>query len=51
MKIFGCGDLVEEEQREASLKYVLGSKNVDAMTIGFENAKQIDDTIKRINRI
>jgi len=51
MKIFGCGGLVEEEQREASLKYVLASGNVDAMTIGFENAGQIDDTIKRINRI
>ena len=51
MKIYGCGDLVKEDQREASLKYVLGSGNVDAMTIGFENAGQIDDTIKRINRI
>jgi 1-deoxyxylulose-5-phosphate synthase len=51
MKIYGCGDLVKEEQREISLKYVLGSGNVDAMTIGFENAEQIDDTIMRINRI
>jgi len=51
MKIYGCGDLVKEEQREISLKYVLGSGNVDAMTIGFENTGQIDDTIKRINRI
>ena len=51
MKIFGCGDLVEEEQREASLKFVLGSGNIDAMTIGFESGEQIDDTIKRINRV
>jgi 1-deoxyxylulose-5-phosphate synthase len=51
MKIYGCGALVKEEQRETSIKYVLGSRNVDAMTIGFENATQIDDTIKRINRI
>lgn len=51
MKIFGCGGLVEESQREASLQYVLKSGNIDAMTIGFENIEQIDDTIKRINRI
>ena len=51
MKIFGCGALVEEEQRETSLNYVLKSGNIDAMTIGFENAEQIEDTIKRINRI
>ncbi|MBC8181540.1 aldo/keto reductase [candidate division KSB1 bacterium] len=51
MKIYGCGDLIEEEQRETSLKYVLSSGNVDAMTIGFENGGQIDDTITRINRI
>ena len=51
MKIFGCGDLVEEEQREASLKFGLGSGNIDAMTIGFESGEQIDDTIKRINRV
>lgn len=51
MKIFGCGALVTEEQREASLNYVLKSGNVDSMTIGFDNAEQIDDTIKRINRI
>jgi aryl-alcohol dehydrogenase-like predicted oxidoreductase len=51
MKIFGAGDFIKEEQRETSLKYVLESKNIDAMTIGFENTNQIDDTIKRINRI
>ena len=51
MKIYGCGELVEEAQRETSLKYVLGNGNVDAMTIGFENTGQIDDTISRVNRI
>jgi 1-deoxyxylulose-5-phosphate synthase len=51
MKIFGCGNLVEEEQRERSLNYVLKSGNVDAMTIGFDKPKYIDDAIKRVNRI
>jgi len=51
MKIFGCGGLVEEEQREASLQYVWGSHNVDAMTIGFESPTQVDDTLRRVKRI
>jgi predicted aldo/keto reductase-like oxidoreductase len=51
MKIFGAGDLVDEEQREASLQFAWGSKNIDAMTIGFENSEQITDAIKRIKRI
>lgn len=51
MKIFGCGDLTDEEQRETSLKYVWGSGNVDAMTIGFEDPGHITDTVKRTRRI
>ena len=51
MKIFGCGKLTGEKQREASLKYVVGSKCVDAMTIGFVDKGQIDDTIKRLGVI
>ncbi len=51
MKIFGCGDLVGEEDREKSLNYVIKSNNVDCMTIGFESTAQIDDTIERIVRI
>ncbi|WP_217447785.1 aldo/keto reductase [Maribellus comscasis] len=51
MKIFGCGELVEEAEREKSLKYVLKSNNVDCMTIGFESIEQMDDTIERISRI
>ena len=51
MKIFGCGELVSDEQRESSLQYVWKSNNVDAMTIGYINKTQIDDTIARVNRI
>jgi predicted aldo/keto reductase-like oxidoreductase len=51
MKIFGCGDLVEESERQKSLEYVWGSGNVDAMTIGIENTSQIDDNIARISKI
>ena len=51
MKIFRCGDLVETEQRQSSLEYVLNSGNVDAMTIGVVNSGQITDTITRIKGI
>lgn len=51
MKIFGAGALAQESQRQRSLEYVWNSGNVDAMTIGFENTGQINDTIKRVNQI
>lgn len=51
MKIFGCGSLVSEEEREKSLQFVLKSQNVHTMTIGFENTAQIDDAVERIMRI
>ena len=51
MKIFGEGRLVKENQREKSLQYVLGSKNVDCMTIGMTSIEQVDDAVNRIMRI
>lgn len=51
MKIFGEGKLVREDQREKSLKYVIGSKNVDCMTIGFTSTEQVDDALARVIRI
>lgn len=48
MKIFGCGQLVGDEQRQKSLEYVMKSGNVDCMTIGFEDTEQVDDTIQRV---
>lgn len=51
MKIFGCGKLTTDEQRQESLNYVMKSGNVDAMTIGFENIEQIDDAVERIMKL
>ena len=48
MKIFGCGKLVDEEQRQKSLNFVMKSGNVDCMTIGFADNEQIDDAVERI---
>lgn len=51
MKIFGEGKLAEESQREKSLKYVIGSKNVDCMTIGMVSIEQVEDAVTRVMRI
>lgn len=51
MKIFGEGRIKEDEQREKSLRYVIGSKNVDCMTIGMTTTEQINDAVERIVRI
>ena len=51
MKIFGEGKLIEESQREKSLKYVIGSKNVDCMTIGMSSTEQVEDAVNRVMRI
>ena len=48
MKIFGCGGLVKDEERMASLNFVVKSKKVHAMTIGFEDATQVHDTVDRL---
>ena len=51
MKIFGCGDLTKEEQRQKSLEYVIKSSIVDCMTIGMESIAQVDDTIERMMKV
>ena len=51
MKIFGCGDLVKENEREQSLNYVIRSKNVHCMTLGMDSKEQVDDNVSRVMRI
>ena len=51
MKIFGCGGLLKEEERIASLNFVVNSKNVHAMTIGCEDASQVHDNVDRLMRV
>ncbi len=51
MKLYGCGTLVEPDQREASLNYVLKNNLVDAATMGFLSEAEIDEHIVRTGRI
>lgn len=51
MKIFGCGELTDDQQRQKSLNYVMKSGNVDCMTIGVESIEQIDDNVERVMKL
>ena len=51
MKVFGMGDLIQEDQREKSLNYVIKSGNVHCMTLGLESKEQVDDAVNRVMRI
>jgi predicted aldo/keto reductase-like oxidoreductase len=50
MKIFGEGKLTSPAQKDASLKYVFENELVDAITIGMMAPKEVDDSIKRMNK-
>ncbi|MGQ8338909.1 aldo/keto reductase [Sunxiuqinia sp. A32] len=51
MKIFGAGEIKDEELREKSLNYVLKCNKVHAITIGMEKKEYIEDSVERITRI
>jgi predicted aldo/keto reductase-like oxidoreductase len=50
MKIYGEGDFTSFENRQRSMKYAWQSGLVDAITIGFKNKEEIDETILLTNR-
>jgi 1-deoxyxylulose-5-phosphate synthase len=51
MKVFGNGGNASEDERERSLKFVLGNPNVHCITLGLESNKEVDDAISRVSRI
>ena len=51
MKIFGCGDLVKENEREKSLNFAIKSGNVHCMTLGVDSKEQVDDNVRRVMQI
>jgi 1-deoxyxylulose-5-phosphate synthase len=51
MKLVGEGRFKTEEERYQSLKFVMGTGAVDAVTIGFKNEAEIDEAIERMNRV
>jgi predicted aldo/keto reductase-like oxidoreductase len=51
MKIFGEGKMTDGTRRQKSLEYVIGSGNVDCMTIGISSQEQVDEAVTRIMSI
>jgi aryl-alcohol dehydrogenase-like predicted oxidoreductase len=51
MKLCGEGRFTSFEDRDAAMKFAFNLGCVDAVTIGFTNTKQIDETIDRIARV
>ena len=50
MKLVGEGQFTTPEDREAAMQYVMKLGCVDAVTIGFKSAAEIDESIERMNR-
>jgi len=49
MKAMGEGRFTTPEDRDASIKYIMGLGVVDAVTIGYKSPAEIDEAIERIN--
>jgi len=50
MKLIGEGRFTRPEDREASIRFVMGLGSVDAVTIGFKSAGEVDEAIERVDR-
>lgn len=50
MKLVGEGAFTNAEDREASLKFVMGQGLADAVTIGYKSPAEIDEAIERMGR-
>jgi hypothetical protein len=50
MKLIGEGRFTKPEEREASIRFVMGLGSVDAITIGFKITAEVDEAIERIDR-
>ncbi len=51
MKLAGEGRFTTPEQREAAMKFAMNLGAVDAVTLGFKNTGEIDETIQRMDRV
>jgi predicted aldo/keto reductase-like oxidoreductase len=51
MKLCGEGQFTSFEDRDKAMRFAMNLGCVDAVTIGFSNAKQIDETIDRMARV
>jgi len=51
MKLVGEGRFTRPEDRDAALRFAMGSGAVDAVTIGYKSTAEIDEAVERMNRV
>ena len=49
MKLVGNGDFKDPADREKAMRFVMSKPQIDAVTIGFKSAEEIDESILRMN--
>jgi aryl-alcohol dehydrogenase-like predicted oxidoreductase len=49
MKLVGAGDFTRREDRQAAMRFAFGKAGVDAVTVGFKSAQEVDETIDNLN--
>ena len=49
MKIIGNGDFTDAGDREKSVRFAMSKSAIDAVTIGFKNADEIDEALRCMN--
>lgn len=50
MKLVGNGDFTAADDREKAVRFAMAQPEIDAVTIGFKSAAEIDEAIERMNR-
>ena len=50
MKLIGNGDFTDPEDRERAIRFAMARREIDAVTIGFKSAAEIDEALERMNR-
>ncbi|MDD4173695.1 MAG: aldo/keto reductase, partial [Kiritimatiellae bacterium] len=50
MKLVGNGDFTNADDREKAMQFAMSLPEIDAVTIGFKSAAEIDESIERMNR-
>jgi len=50
MKLVGNGDFTNADDREKAMRFAMSLPEIDAVTIGFKSAAEIDESIERMNR-
>jgi len=49
MKLIGNGDFTDPEDRERAIRFAMARREIDAVTIGFKSAAEVDEAVRRMD--